>query len=371
MVHMIDGYKLGYRMAIVEKDNAVEFNDGFEHMYVEQNRIRFYSDNAVVEVNDKIAVLLNGLDTGDIVSVSDKGICYVLYNQNLGDTVLFMGGNCNSNCIMCPAGDAERKKDFSGQWLNTLKLIEMLPERINYFVITGGEPTLNKDGFLTIVSALREKLCNPSGIVLTNGRSFSSCQLADEFVERAPKGTMVAIPIHGSTEAIHDSITQANGSFKQSLKGIRNLLDRGIRVEIRIVVTRMNCDDLLGIAKLVAACFPDAYCVNFISLEVRGNCLKNKDIVYISPEESFKKSKQAIDYLLTKGITVGLYNYPLCNVDREYWFLCKKSIATEKAVYGSDCEKCDMKDDCGGLFVTTLKLVQPNTYPIIFNRRPE
>lgn len=368
MVHMIDNYKCGYRMAIIERDVDICHDDKFEHLYVEKNKIKFSSDNAVVELSDKEASIFSDLHTGDVVSISEKGLCYILYNQEQGETVFFMGGNCNSNCLMCPAGDPERKQDYTGQWQTTLKLIEMLPDSICYYVITGGEPTLNRQAFFTVLDTIKSKFYDTGGIVLTNGRSFSSKELADEFIEKSPEDIMVAIPIHGSTAAIHDAITQANGSFRQTLKGIRNLLDRGVCIELRIVVTKMNCDDTVGIAKLIADYFPDVFRVNFISLEVRGNCLKNKDLVYITPKESFEKSKDAIDYLLSKGINVGLYNYPLCNVDREYWLLCKKSISYEKAVYDDNCERCCMKDDCGGLFISTLKSVQPKTYPITFNR---
>ena len=364
MVRLINNYNLGHRLAIVERNSTSEFSDSFEHIFITSDSISFSSDGSKMSIDEKTYEYLNGLDTGDIVSINQKGLCYILHSGYKDDTVFFMGGNCNSNCVMCPAGDAERKNDFSGQWKETLKLIEMLPERINYYVVTGGEPTLNKDAFLKVIGAISNKLYDSPGIVLTNGRSFSSKELADSFKRVAPNDIMVAIPIHGSTETLHDAVTRAEGSFRQSLKGIRNLIERNIPVEIRIVVTKMNCDDLLNIAKLIVKYFPSAYRVHFISLEVRGNCIKNKDLVYIDPEQSFQKSRLAIDHLLQNGINVGLYNYPLCNVDRKYWFLYKKSIAGEKAIYDEKCADCTMKDSCGGLFVSTLKTVHPAVYPI-------
>ena len=149
-----------------------------------------------------------------------------------------------------------------------------------------------------------------------------------------------------------------------SLKGINNLLKRKQLVEIRIVVTKVNCDDLLNIAKLIVRLFPKTYRVHFISLEVRGNCVMNKDLVYITPEDSFQKSKSAIDYLLKNGINVGLYNYPLCIVDKKYWFIYKRSISSDKATYCDDCTNCMLKEKCGGLFVSTLKTSHPKVYPL-------
>ena len=295
---MIDGYDLGYRLAIIEKDYVINHNDNFERLYYSNRKITFRSDNSSVSLNEKLSAFFETLCEEDIISINNKGLCYVLYNQNLGDTVFFMGGNCNSNCIMCPAVDEERKKDFTNQINETLALISMIPERINYFVVTGGEPTLNRNGFLHVVKALSDKLIDPKGIILTNGRSFCSEEFVSEYLNVSPPGTIVAIPIHASTPELHDYITRADGSFRQTVRGIYNLLKRKVLVEIRIVVTKANCEDLLNIAKLIAEHFPMVYRVHFISLEVRGNCIRNKETVYISPKESFEKSKSAIDYLL-------------------------------------------------------------------------
>ena len=371
MVHVIENYKYGYRMAIIDKEQRSVFDDEFEHLSVEDDEIRFSSDNVSIKIDKDNLSVFSELHTGDVISINEKGIYNILYNQEQGETVFYMGGNCNSNCLMCPAGDAERKKDYSRQWLDTLGFIKMLPAQICYYVITGGEPTLNKDGFLTVADYIKNKFIETGGIILTNGRSFASGQFADEFKERAPKDIMLAIPIHGASEKTHDVITQARGSFKQTMKGIRNLIDREFYIEIRIVVTKLNCNETLGIAKLIADYFPDVFRVNFIGLEVRGSCFKNRKEVYITPKDSFDKSKSAIDYLLSKGINVGLYNYPLCNVDREYWLLCKKSIAYEKSVYDSGCDYCDMKEECGGLFNSTLKAVAPPINPIRYSRRTE
>lgn len=67
----------------------------------------------------------------------------------------------------------------------------------------------------------------------------------------APAFTTIAIPIHGSTEKVHDFITQTPGSFIQTLTGIKNLLKLGAAVEVRIVVSRVNGEDLVNIAKLI------------------------------------------------------------------------------------------------------------------------
>ena len=104
--------------------------------------------------------------------------------------------------------------------------------------------------------------------------------------------------------------------------------------------------------------------VNFISLEVRGNCYTNREEVYIDPTLSFMKSREGIEILVENGIDVGLYNYPLCTIEPGFRFLCKKSISPEKVRYAEECENCKSKDFCGGLFVSTLNSVHPVLRPI-------
>ena len=75
----------------------------------------------------------------------------------------------------------------------------------------------------------------------------------ERFVEKAPKNSIVAIPIHGSTANIHDMITQSKGSFNQTKIGIKKLLKAGIHVELGTVVysDTFGMSALMGILVLV------------------------------------------------------------------------------------------------------------------------
>ena len=134
--------------------------------------------------------------------------------------------------------------------------------------------------------------------------------------------------------------------------------------ETNQTIRKINKDDIEHIADLICSKFPSVLRVNLISLEVRGNCFINKNKVYISPKESFEHSRIAIQKLLRNGIDVGLYNYPLCNVDPGYWFLCKKSISPNKVRYPNECDICNVKEKCGGMFITTMKAAKPEIFPI-------
>lgn len=365
MPYYIKNYCLGARMAVVGQVGSPEVPP--EEMLVIQNgRITFSSDHSEVELDEKTQERLSELHIGDIVNINEKGICYRLFDSHVADATIFMGGNCNSNCTMCPSSDYERNTGSFENREELFKLIDMLPRTLSHYVVTGGEPTMKKELFLEVTERLAIQVPEANALLLTNGRSFSSLTFLDRLLIKCPPYLVAAVPIHGSCSEIHDAVTRAEGSFRQTVKGIKNLMSRGISVEIRVVVTKMNCDDLEQIAELISKQFPSCLCVNFIGLEVRGNCVVNQDMVYLAPDQSFQKSKTAIKHLIRQGIDVGLYNYPLCCVERGYWFLCRKSISPEKVRYDTVCDGCDMKEECGGIFISTLNTMHPNVTPITF-----
>ncbi|WP_230399244.1 His-Xaa-Ser system radical SAM maturase HxsC [Novisyntrophococcus fermenticellae] len=358
-------YHLGYRQGFVNRGNFVTDQAG-EVITIRDHKIVFGSDQTVFEPDSRAYDRISECNDGDIVNISENGEFYRQFNAFEGDATIFMGGNCNSNCTMCPSSNYERHQKYSNNSDELLNFIDMLPQNLPHFVVTGGEPTMKKELFLEVMDRLAVRIPTAEALLLTNGRSFSARPFLEQMLIKCPPHLLVAVPVHGSCPGVHDAVTRSEGSFNQTMKGIHNLLTYRIAVEIRIVVTKMNCDDLLNVAKLICKDFLNVFCVNFISLEVRGNCVRNKEKVYIDAHASFQKSKHAIDYLIQHGIDVGLYNYPLCCVERGYWFLCKKSISPEKVRYTDACERCAAKEYCGGMFVSTLKSMHFCVTPIEF-----
>lgn len=364
----LPGYSLGNRMAVVARSEEVFeelIHRNIDVMYIDDSRILFvpgnfeYADDGIYK--ERLALLCDY----DIVEISDLGILYRSFANNEADTTIFLGASCNSNCIMCPASDIERKNGFSYGRDMLLKYIEYLPKELEYLVMTGGEPTMQKELFLEVLGRVKEKYPYSQVLLLTNGRSLSDRSFFDKVEESKPCHFRIAIPIHGSTSEKHDLITRVNGSFEQTMLALTRLMNSEIETEIRIVVTRINCDDLLNIAKLIESRFRNVNCIHFIGLEPRGNCALNFDSVYIDHHDSFLKSKEAIEYLISHGYDVGLYNYPLCAIDRDFWPIAEKSISAYKNVFHTDCEKCHVKEICGGFFTAAMSIAKPTVNPIM------
>lgn len=277
---------------------------------------------------------------------------------------IFVTNKCNSNCIMCPMSEGSRRKN-NPEHIEELKAyIRELPKDMEYINVTGGEPTLAGKDFLEIMHMLKEKFQHSGFQLLTNGRSAADNNFLNAMLKEMPDGIRYAIPLHCSREEVHDSITQVKGSFRQTICGISNLLKHDAKVEIRIVVSSRNIEYLKDTAKFIVEHFPGVFCVNFVAMEMMGNAAKNREILWVDYAEVFKKARAAIEILVTSGIDVQLYNFPLCAVEHDYWRLAAKSITEYKIRYMEACDECSVKPICGGFFVSTQKVMHPEVHPV-------
>ena len=102
-----------------------------------------------------------------------------------------------------------------------------------------------------------------------------------------------------------------------------------------------------------------------MGLEMLWNAASNQNDVWIPYDQAFKASKEGIDLLIRNSIQVGLYNFPLCAVDDAYHSIASKSITGYKVRYADECEKCLIKDACGGIFAGTIRLAKYDVKPVI------
>lgn len=356
------GYCSGPRLAVVEKDAC--FPAEFETLLLSDESAVLQPDGTELNPAEGLDFWRETFNSGDIIVINEYGVISRLFDSSEGDATIYLTGVCNSNCIMCPTSDYERKnyRGMSDQWM--MRYVEMLPADAGHISVTGGEPTMRTELFFQIMALLAERFQEIEVLLLTNGRSFASREMTSRLMKKCPAYLKAAVPVHGPDAKLHDSITQAPGSFRQTKAGIRHLLANGIAVEIRIVVSALNLRSLSETAAMIVESFPDVSIVNFVGLETLGNCAKNLSRVYVDYRESFRYIKPAVDLLAAAGVNVSLYNYPLCTVERGYWGLCRKSITPSKVRFAEDCARCAVRPICGGYFESTLAVAKPQVQPI-------
>lgn len=352
-------YTYGYRIVSISKQIEVSKDlsrNDLNFLEICEEKILLYPENVELECDIELTENLNQANNYDVYEIWPDGRIFCRYDDDSLDNYFFITGRCNSGCIMCPSPDAARKNGDISNPQDLIELAKHIPAFTPHLTITGGEPFLQGRKLFPFIQFLREKFEETEFLFLTNGRIFAVDSFTEEFCSCVPSNTIMGIPIHGSSPETHDRITRAPGSFQQTYVGIQNLLRRGIHVEIRIVVCRLNIQDIPSIVDLIINNLPDIAYVSIMAMEMTGSAHHNRELVWIPYRESFDMISESILKLIRNGIDVKLYNFPLCTVQQEFWPLCEKSISPDKVRYAQICESCKFHNVCGGVFAGTFML---------------
>lgn len=161
---------------------------------------------------------------------------------------LKLGFACNNRCVFCAQGD-KRATCGARPHDTLLKALASARPACRGVVFTGGEPTLHKQ-LLRLVTAARA-LGYASIQLQTNGRMLAYPGVVEKLVEAGV--TEFSPSLHGSHADVHDALTAAGGSFRDSLAGIANAVDSGAAVITNTVITRSNADTLSAIVALLGS----------------------------------------------------------------------------------------------------------------------
>jgi radical SAM protein with 4Fe4S-binding SPASM domain len=148
--------------------------------------------------------------------------------------------------------------DMLKAWSRTYRL-EFSPS-LN---ITGGEPLLRKDLF-EILSEMRA--AGFAIYLLTNGTLIDP-EKAEHLAMLGIKGVQVSME---GPEKVHDSI-RGRGSFAASCRGIRNLIQAGLRVTLNATLSEINAEKFYEMVEVASAL--DAQRLGFSRLVPSGRGL--------------------------------------------------------------------------------------------------
>jgi His-Xaa-Ser system radical SAM maturase HxsC len=299
----------------------------------------------------------------DIVDVSENGDIRTVYQDASSDNVLFITNQCNSNCIMCPDSNTARKSDMGSRIEYLQRLIELIPSDTAHLTITGGEPTLLKWDLLDMLEKCKEKFTNTEFLMLSNGRTLANRAYRETFLESVPNRFRLAVPLYGCTPAAHDLITRAPGSFEQTITALK-VLQHQIAIEVRIVVMQDTYRVLPDIANYIVTNLSHIRTVSIMGMELLGNAAVSREKLWVDFHDTVSYVEDAVRILLSGGVDVRIYNYPLCSLPRSLWSIAARSISEYKVRYQEACEQCAVKNLCGGFFFSTLHFANIRVDPI-------
>lgn len=293
---------------------------------------------------------------GDVITVSPQGRIHRQFRAQSRNNAFLVTEVCNNLCLMCPQPPKPEEMvnhaDTERRVLRTLELIETryLPDSL---CITGGEPTMLRDGLIRIVEKITERAPDTLIHLLTNGRYLSHEPYTARLAGAAKQQLLAGIPLFGHVADIHDYVVQSRGAFDQTMTGLLNCYRQGISVELRIVLQKITVEYLVELAEFIAHNLFFVKHVALMGMENMGYARLNRETVFVDPWEYKDVLSEAVRIFTLYGIEARIFNLPLCVVNEDTRRHCAKSISDFKNSWHSACERCGKRDECCGFFSST------------------
>ncbi|MFA5061454.1 MAG: radical SAM/SPASM domain-containing protein [Candidatus Pacearchaeota archaeon] len=220
--------------------------------------------------------------------------------------------NCNNRCKWCYASSngLQVSRELNRSKISpVLGLLSKLG--IKRTILIGGEPTMYP--YLEEVLEEHQRYGLRTGIV-TNGR-----KLKDRVFSQMLKSKGIdslTISIEGYDSLSHDEVTQVQGSYRESIRGIYIATEEGIRISTNTVVTNNNLSCLEKIASSLIG-----HPLEHIGFNICGPCFGSNDSVEVTnPPVASEAFQRVYDYIRTNSNKrVKLVTpVPLCFFDKEH-----------------------------------------------------
>jgi len=269
---------------------------------------------------------------------------------------------CNIACVFC-SNPTEGYRDTTAMYSyeslkkkvedykRGLQTFVKFDEVGDYFNLTGGEPTIHPD-FLKVLALIRTEF--PANLIrlLSNGRMFADEDFARRTCGIAGLPFEIAVPMFGPNAAEHESISRTPQSFAQTTQGLRNLAKHrrpGQKVEIRIIMTKVQARYLDGLLDFLLAEFPWIDRVVFLFEEIEGFAEQYKDRLIFTQSECAAHIDRNFEKL-ARFKEVRLYHFSLCTVPTRLWPYVWRTLAGFKVTWLDGCRtKCVYRDQCVGV----------------------
>ena len=177
---------------------------------------------------------------------------------------------CQNDCIHCYAGGPHSTPELTtSQW----KLVVDKLSDVGVFIITftGVEPTLRDD--------LPELLFYAQNKGIVTGLISNGRRLKDKaYVEVLEKSGLdfVQITLESHKPEIHDAMTKAKGSWKETLEGIKNAVQSQIYVSTNTTLSIHNASDFLTTVEYLKGLGVDAFGCNSLIYSGKASKISNE-----------------------------------------------------------------------------------------------
>ena len=317
-------------------------------------RAYFYQDEGLPAHRDAflLAPDLAYLVPGDVVRVDPvRRKLRTLYRRHSPSNSLLVTERCDNFCVMC----SQPPKEADDSWLvdELLQAIPLFSPDTRSLGITGGEPALLGERLFQLLAVVRDHLPRTALHLLSNGRAFADSEFSRQLAALRHQDLLVAIPLYSDIAQEHDFVVQARGAYDETIRGILNLKQLGVRVEIRVVIHSQTVERLPELATFIARNLTFVDHVALMGLELMGFAKTNLDALWADPIDYKDTLERAVRVLHRARVPLSVYNHQLCVVTPFVRQFACKSISDWKNMYASECNGCAKRDDCGGFFASS------------------
>lgn len=290
---------------------------------------------------------------------------------------------CNNNCAHCYNARPRRHPELStGQWKHMLDRLWEIG--VPHIVFTGGEPTLRPD--LPELIAHAERNGQITGIN-TNGRRLKDPEFLQSLVDAGLDHVQITLESHDP--AVHDAMVGAKGAWKDTVAGLRAVLQTRLYVMTNTTLLRQNAPSLADTLAFLAETGVPTVGLNALiysgrGLEVNSGLAEAElpPLLELAREATTRNDQKLIWYTPTqychfdpiqlelgvKGCTAALYNMcvepdgsvlpcqsyyqPVGNLLLDPWeAIWNHELAVslrERRNLPVECQACALLLECGG-----------------------
>lgn len=263
---------------------------------------------------------------------------------------------CNNYCLICSNPDGHwRKQDYDYPHLT--QRLALLRGKTREITATGGEPTIHPD-FFKLLAFLKAKLPDTRLFLLSNGRRFfypsfaKSCLGFNNIMN-------IGISLHGYDARTHDRVTQVEGSFQQTIGGIKNILkykNKNQNLELRVIITGLSASYVHKILHLVHTDFAKTDRVVLVFMEIEGKAKEDIKRTAITYKE-WNNYWPRIEPMMKNFREIRLYHFPLCTIKPRLWKHMWRTLPEHEIAFPPRCRSCWCKRYCLGVHKGYLKKI--------------
>lgn len=269
--------------------------------------------------------------------------------------------SCNNKCVFCFSVSTGNNPDVVklSDFIENMEKADV--DKGDLIVLNGGEPLLHPD-FYGFINYVIDKTTASLSV-------YSNGSLID--VDRIPDTERIKwiIPFHGY-RADHDTITQREGSFDETLGNLKNLSKTKCKIFVKFIVSQKMMNSGFDIKEflLSEALYPDCVIIARQNQTKKSKDNSVEDINIYSYEKYVKnaffsmKDIYPLQFLDTPVCFLPQFEVKECDTPSDFYFNdCRNNMKLrtyhKEIKILPDCENCDRNYFCNLIsysYLTTI-----------------